>query len=103
MQGTSALEGNDIFIEWNGADGHPRPGEAEVNPAMATPWRSVITADRWKLNLSAVDQCELYDLNTDPYEMKNRYDDPDVQDRVADMTAKIRNWQSSVADTVAVV
>ena len=31
---------------------------------MRTPWRSVIAPDRWKLNLSAHDQCELYDLNS---------------------------------------
>lgn len=97
------LSENDIFIEWNGADGHPRPGEAEVNPAMATPWRSIITADRWKLNLSAHDQCELYDLNDDPCEMTNRFDDHDVQDRVADMTGRITAWQVSVDDNVVLV
>jgi len=99
MEGGSTLDENDIFIEWNGADGHPRPGEAEVNPAMAAPWRSVITADRWKLNLSAVDQCELYDLNTDPYEMTNQYDYLDVQDRVNDMTGRIKAWQDRTEDT----
>ena len=30
------------------------------------PWRTVISGDGWKLNLSPVDQCELYDLNDDP-------------------------------------
>jgi arylsulfatase A-like enzyme len=59
LHGKSTLERNNIFIEWNGSDGHPRPGEAEVNPAMGTPWRTVVSADRWKLNLSAHDQCEL--------------------------------------------
>ena len=63
LNGDAILSENDVFIQWNRSDGHPRPGEAEVNPAMSTPWRSVISADRWKLNLSAHDQCELYDLN----------------------------------------
>lgn len=102
LRGDETLADNDIFIEWNGADGHPRPGEAEVNPAMATPWRTVITADRWKLNLSNVDTCELYDLNSDPYEQTNRYFDSDVQDRVADMKSRIKAWQASVGDTVAI-
>lgn len=103
LDGTASLTDNDVFIEWNGADGHPRPGEAEVNPAMATPWRSVISADRWKLNLSAVDQCELYDLNDDPFEQTNRFDDDAVQHRVSDMTDRIRAWQAEVGDTVDVV
>jgi arylsulfatase A-like enzyme len=100
MRGESTLDDNDVFIEWNGADGHPRPGEAEVNPAMAAPWRSVITGDRWKLNLSNVDSCELYDLNADPYEQINRYTDPDLQDRVAYMKGRIAAWQTSVGDSV---
>ena len=40
---------------------------------IAVPWRGVITGNRWKLNLSPGDQCELYDLNTDPYEMNNLF------------------------------
>ena len=100
MNGDATLADNDVFIEWNRSDGHPRPGEAEVNPAMATPWRTVISSDRWKLNLSAHDQCELFDLNSDPCEMTNRYDDPDQQDRVRDLTDRIRAWQDRVGDSV---
>ena len=68
---------------------------------MAAPWRSVISADRWKLNLSPIDQCELYDLNSDPYEMTNRYDDPLQRDRVGDLTRRIQAWQGNTRDTVA--
>ena len=46
------------------------------------PWRTVITPDRWKLNLCATDRCELYDLNTDPHELTNLYDAPEHRDRV---------------------
>ena len=38
---------------------------------MKGPWRTVITPQGWKLNLSPTDQCELYDLNSDPGERKN--------------------------------
>jgi len=100
-RGEGTLRDNDVFIEWNGADGHPGQGEAEVNPEMAAPWRSVISADRWKLNLSPIDQCELYDLNSDPYEMTNRYDDPLQRDRVGDLTRRIQAWQGNTRDTVA--
>ena len=67
---------------------------------LALPWRSVITPDRWKLNLCAGDQCELYDLNNDPYEMNNLFDDPAQADRVRDMAARIRIWQGETGDTV---
>jgi arylsulfatase A-like enzyme len=100
LRGEESLDQNDVYIQWNGADGHPRPGEAEVNPAMATPWRTIVTADRWKLNLSNHDTCELYDLNTDPYEQSNRYLDPSTQERVSEMKSRITAWQKSVADTV---
>ena len=78
LKGDATLSKNDVFIQWNRSDGHPRPGEAEVNPAMGTPWRCIISADRWKLNLSAHDQCELYDLNADPNETINHFDDPNT-------------------------
>ena len=100
LRGEASHESNDVFIQWNGADGHPRPGEAEVNPAMATPWRTIVTADRWKLNLSNHDTCELYDLNTDPYEQSNRYEDSTIQDRIVDMKSRITAWQQFVSDAV---
>ena len=100
-RGEGMLRDNDVFIEWNGADGHPGQGEAEVNPEMTAPWRSVISADRWKLNLSPIDQCELYDLNSDPYETTNRFDDPRQSDRVRDLTGRIRTWQGNAKDTVS--
>ncbi|NJN83886.1 MAG: hypothetical protein HC802_17495 [Caldilineaceae bacterium] len=67
---------------------------------MASAWRSMVSADRWKLNLCRADRCELYDLNQDPHEMINRFDDPDQSDRVVEMTGIIRRWQERVADGV---
>ena len=100
LNGDATLSENDVFIQWNRSDGHPRPGEAEVNPAMSTPWRSVISADRWKLNLSAHDQCELYDLNADPYETVNYFHDPRCRDRIRNLTERIRQWQVRTDDGV---
>ena len=100
LNGDATLSKNDVFIQWNRNDGHPRPGEAEVNPAMSTPWRSVISADRWKLNLSAHDHCELYDLNADPYETVNHFDDPKCRARIRDLTERIRQWQMRTGDRV---
>jgi len=99
MNGQATLSNNDVFIQWNGSDGHPRPGEGGVNPAMSTPWRSIVSADRWKLNLSAHDQCELYDLNADPYEIQNLFDSLEQRNRVRNLTSRIRAWQIETGDT----
>ena len=77
------------------------PGEAEVNRALVSPWRSIITPDRWKLNLSAHDQCELFDLTHDPYELVNLYDDSAQQTRVQELTAQIVAWQAAVGDDLS--
>ena len=102
MSGEADLGENDVFIQWNGAsDELPDRflGSAEINRMLALPGRSVVTPDRWKLNLCAGDQCELYDLNSDPYEMNNLFDDPAQRDRVRDMAARVRIWQHQTGDT----
>ena len=45
-------------------------GSASINYLNTLPWRSAVAADRWQLNLCVGDQCELFDLNSDPYEFK---------------------------------
>ena len=72
---------------------------ADLNYINSQPWRSVVTADRWKLNLCAVDQGELYDLNADPLEQVNLFDRPQQRDRVRAMAARLRRWQQTVGDT----
>ena len=100
LRGESDLADEDVFIEWNGDNGHPRAsiGEAEINRSMAEPLRTVITADRWKLNLYASGPGELYDLNTDPHELVNLFDRPGHRDRVGDLAARLRRWQNEVGD-----
>jgi arylsulfatase A-like enzyme len=103
LKGDSDLSENDVFVQWNGTSEEIVDrflGSAEINRMLALPWRSVITPDRWKLNLCAGDQCELYDLNNDPHEMNNLFDDPAQADRVRDMAARIRIWQGETGDTV---
>ncbi|MDP7235436.1 MAG: sulfatase-like hydrolase/transferase [Candidatus Latescibacteria bacterium] len=102
LRGESTLASNDVYIEWSGADGHPPRsiGEAEVNRSMGEPLRTVISSDRWKLNLYEQGQHELYDLNTDPHEMNNLIDTPIHQDRIRNLTDRIRRWQMQTGDTV---
>ncbi len=104
LRGESTLAENDVFIEWNGSNGRNKFDFATDIPVQTmkkvagTPWRTVISADGWKLNLSSEDQCELYDVNTDPYEQVNRYDDPGQRDRVRDLTCRIQEWQERTGD-----
>ena len=99
IKGTSNLDDNDVFVQWNGM-GDRNLGSPAINRMVSVPWRSVITGDRWKLNLSPGDQCELYDLNTDPYELTNVFDEPEHKDRVRQMASRLRLWQAEVEDDV---
>ena len=98
LRGDAALDANDVFMEHNGV-GDRDLGNPLMNLLGAMPWRSVVTPDRWKLNLCANDQCELFDLNNDPYEETNLFNDPAQRDRIRIMSAKIRLWQLDVNDT----
>jgi arylsulfatase A-like enzyme len=97
LEGTETLEDNDAFIQWNGL-GDRNLGSPQINLIASVPWRSIVTADRWKLNLCAGDQCELFDLNSDPYEQVNLFDDPAHRDRIRVMATKIRLWQYETGD-----
>ena len=102
LRGEERLEQEDVFIECHG--GHNRPGppfttaDEETRRVLGLPWRTVISADRWKLNLSPEDQCELFDLNTDPHEATNRFDDPGQQERIRDLRERIARWQERTGD-----
>lgn len=85
LQGQADLAGNDVFVEWNNGD----------------IWRTIVSSDGWKLNLCASDQCELYDLQSDPYELINRYNDVSCRARVDDLTNRIRIWQEETSDQAA--
>jgi len=102
LQGNADLADNDVFIEWNGTDGHPSAsiGEAEINRSMAEPLRTVISAQRWKLNLYDGGPGELYDLNSDPHEQQNLYEDPTHSSQRRDLADRLRQWQLDVGDTV---
>ena len=101
LKGEETLDDNDVFIQWNGI--HPEMedrhlGSAEINRMLTLPWRSVVS-DRWKLNLCAGDQCELFDLRSDPHEMNNLFNDPTHRDRIRDMAARVHTWQVRTGDT----
>ena len=98
LKGEKGLNNNDVFLQWNGY-GDRNLGTAAINRMVAMPWRSVVTSDRWKLNLCSTDQSELYNLSADPYEMTNLYNDPTHRERIHDMAARIRAWMDLVGDS----
>ncbi len=97
LRGEADLSENDVFVEWNGF-GDRNLGNPQINRMVAVPWRSVISPDRFKLNLSPGDQGELYNLANDPHEQRNLFEDPAQRDRIRDLAARIRLWQMETGD-----
>jgi arylsulfatase len=106
LQGASrkdVLEGDakltdDVFMQWHGGAATISLGDAEFDRLSEVPWRSMVSGDRWKLNLSPGDTCELYDLNNDPLELTNLYDHPDHSGRVREMIVRMCQWQARTGD-----
>ncbi len=98
MRGGGSLDGNDVIITWNGRSIDQKFPLSELERMREIPHRCIITSDGWKLNLSVGDTCELYDLNSDPYEQKNLYADPSHSDRVLELAKRIRRWQRDTGD-----
>lgn len=97
------LAANDVFIEWNGTSPQRLDrllATSEINRMNALFWRSIVSG-RWKLNLCTGDQCELFDLEADPFEKTNLFDDAALADRVRDLAARIRAWQHRTGDNAA--
>ena len=88
LRDPSSWRQEDVVVEWNDADFPDESG------------RSLVAADGWKLNLYRNDIPELYDLNGDPGELRNRAADPGQRDRVRRMAAAIRAWQQRHHDTL---
>ena len=100
LQGVESLDANDVFIEWNGISPEVEDrnlGSPVINHLIPLPWRSIVS-ERWKLNLCAGDQCELFDLDSDPYEQENLFNDPAQKDRIRDLAARVRLWQHHTGD-----
>ena len=100
LQGRENLDGDDVFVEWSGADGHAPAGfgEAEPNRSMVHQYRTIVAADGWKLNLYGKGQGELYDLNSDPHELVNLYHREEQAGRISDLSERIRAWQEETGD-----
>lgn len=103
LEGESTLGENDAFIQLHSPANRElwRSCTEEEMNIVAGPWRGIVSAEGWKLNLSPVDQCELYDLNTDPHEQRNLFGDPAQTDRIKTLADRIRKWQEQTEDSVS--
>jgi len=92
----------DVFLDWNGRSIDLTFPLTELERMREIPHKCVVAADGWKLNLSVGDQCELYNLNDDPFEQTNLFDDPSHSDRTLRLAKKIRAWQLATGDTALI-
>ena len=112
MLGDTDLSENDVVVQWNGEDGRHQHcaidfqnnfSKKTYDLIKGLPWRTIMTPDGWKLSINRVDQCELYDLNNDPYETTNLYHHVVQRDRVRDLVSRIRLWQERHKDYIQVL
>ena len=82
------LDDNDVFIEWN------------TQPGVPNEARTLVSAEGWKLNLYTDDNAELFDLNTDPYEMKNQFGRAQQKGRIRDLATRLQAWQKETGDAI---
>ncbi len=105
-----------VFAEWspNDRDDDGEPGKkrrtkkdvyAANYPHLAKyvdeSSRTVITPDGWRLTLSDIDKCQLFNLRDDPTEQHNLYYRASHRDTVKRLTAEIAMWQQYTGDSLS--
>jgi arylsulfatase A-like enzyme len=71
----------------------------DVDPDSVIPGgRSIQSDDGWKLNLYDREDPELFDLNADPLEMRNRAKDPECTERVASLVGLYQCFRKQTRD-----
>ena len=119
--GNTTLENNYVFIENDNSIQWKTPffnefthqkflsgemnnlSKPQLEKMKNSPWRSIISPEGLKLNLHAIDQCELYDLKNDPFEQKNLYNHPNYQKTIEILATKIYHWQIETKDDFEVI
>ncbi|MEX0761421.1 MAG: sulfatase-like hydrolase/transferase [Dehalococcoidia bacterium] len=99
LEGVTDLDDNDVILEWHARSVDRHGGGVDVDTIQHERYRTLIGADGWKAVFTAKSQCELYNLNEDPYEQNNLFDDPVEQSRVKTMLDKVLAWQERTGDS----
>ena len=109
IEGREDLSNNDVFVEWSEGDkagdwathyeNSPELADT-VRTATTAEWRSIITADGWKLCINQTGEHELYNTSKDPYERRNCYGEMKDSGIVLELRRKLDAWQVDHGDTV---
>jgi arylsulfatase A-like enzyme len=115
MESDHQIASENVFIQWNGPNSglaialnenrYPEWMTAIASPdrilaAGSDPVRTIIRPDGWKMNCSPLGEHELYNLERDPHEMQNLYEEKKGDELVRELVDQIRNWQDRMGDTV---
>jgi len=73
-----------------------------VKRAVEESTRTIVTSDGWKLCLRDKDLNELYNLNDDPLETRNLYEDQQCASVISRLADEIHRWQESTSDKLKV-
>jgi len=69
-----------------------------IKRAVEESTRTLVSPEGWKLCLRDKDLNELYNLNEDPFEMRNLYSDPQYALIVSRFKTEIYRWQDATND-----
>lgn len=70
----------------------------QCDRALRGELRGLVAPDRWKVLFSDAGECELYDLNDDPWELRNRANDPAARARRNDLALRLRRKLAALGD-----
>jgi arylsulfatase A-like enzyme len=98
-----AVPPENAFLEWAPNRTKVKKGTSlarrrTVKRAVEESTRAVVTPDGWKLCLRDKDLNELYNLNDDPWETRNLYEDRQYAPVISRLTGEIHRWQESAND-----
>jgi arylsulfatase A-like enzyme len=99
----------EVFVEWNGPPGYPKRDERPerldepeaVKRRLAAPEARTIRRGRWKLNVHASGEHELYDLEDDPDELHNAFYDRGNGAVIEMLLERLLGWQRRTGDSLA--
>jgi len=99
-----------VFIQWNPKSGALKvrrggtklASKEELKRVENEHTRTVITPEGWKLCLSDVEKCQLFNLNEDPGETTNLFASGRFKNIIRNLAKEIHSWQESVNDPIAV-
>jgi hypothetical protein len=94
---------NNVFLEWAPNRTKVKKGSRlarrrTIKRAVEESTRTLVSPDGWKLCLRDKDLNELYNLNEDPFEVRNLYSDSQYAAIVSRFTTEIYRWQDATND-----